>query len=159
MALSEAERTYQREWARKRRLDPEFRKKERENQKRYRDSPEGQVKIRERSKAWRERNPNKLHGYVLKRNFGLSVEAYHEMLEAQGGVCAICENIDATGRRLAVDHCHETGRIRGLLCTHCNTALGLVNDSVDTLRRMKEYLSQPTEPPKILEGRETRVQA
>ena len=72
-----------------------------------------------------------------------------EMLEKQGGVCAICggsEPKDAgTGhrRRFAVDHCHETGRVRGLLCVNCNSGIGKLKDSPDLLRRALDYLSQP----------------
>lgn len=59
------------------------------------------------------------------RAFGLTVEQYDEMLAAQDGVCAMCHEPCATGRRLAVDHDHQTGAVRGLLCGRCNTWLGI----------------------------------
>lgn len=83
----------------------------------------------------------KLAGYALKRRYGISVEEYATMLEAQGFKCGICsvEN-DPTGRNFAVDHCHATGKIRGLLCSNCNTALGSFKDSVDRLKSAIQYL-------------------
>lgn len=58
------------------------------------------------------------------KQFGLTVEQYDAMLERQGGVCGMCRQACATGRRLAVDHDHQTGRVRGLLCHRCNRGLG-----------------------------------
>jgi len=95
-------------------------------------------------KAWQERNRDKLKEYARKRHiengaadglrkYGLTVEAYNAMLAQQGGGCAICGGgPNSRGRRFAVDHCHGTGRVRGLLCSKCNTALGLLDD--DPLR-------------------------
>lgn len=71
--------------------------------------------------------------------FGLSQEDYRRILDAQGGVCALCGGTDPD-RRLAVDHCHETGRLRGLLCFACNTGLGKLGDTVAALERAIEYL-------------------
>lgn len=76
----------------------------------------------------------------LKRKFGLTVEQWDRMLEQQGGGCAICKGQPTTSHGFHVDHCHETGKIRGLLCHGCNTTLGAVKESVDTLKAMIEYL-------------------
>lgn len=62
----------------------------------------------------------------LKVKYGITVERYEFMLQAQGGVCKICNKKCRSGNRLAVDHCHETGRVRGLLCGVCNTRLGII---------------------------------
>jgi hypothetical protein len=62
--------------------------------------------------------------YNLKKAYGLSLTKYDELLEKQQGVCAVCERVCSTGRKLAVDHSHVTGKIRGLLCARCNLALG-----------------------------------
>lgn len=62
--------------------------------------------------------------YWLKSKYGLTEDDYSAMLEKQKGLCAICENPCATGRRLAVDHDHATGKVRGLLCLYCNRLLG-----------------------------------
>ncbi len=85
----------------------------------------------------------------LRYNFGIGIERYDDMLAAQSGVCAICGSTCSSGRNLAVDHCHETGRIRGLLCGNCNKALGLLGDDPDRLVRAVEYLKElgPIEAP------------
>lgn len=74
-----------------------------------------------------------------KKLYGISVEDYHHMLEQQGGKCAICAQPDE-GRALAVDHCHTTGRVRGLLCLACNTAIGKLRDDPELIRRAAEYI-------------------
>lgn len=74
------------------------------------------------------------------------------LLDAQGGVCAICGNDeDGTGQRqLSVDHGHETGAVRGLLCNRCNPMLGYARDSIAVLQAAIEYLgsgNQVLRPP------------
>lgn len=73
------------------------------------------------------------------REFGVSPEDYERLLEAQGGVCALCRK-PAKSIKLALDHCHETGAVRGILCTSCNTALGRLGDTADALRAVVAYL-------------------
>lgn len=82
--------------------------------------------------------------YRLKFKFGISIEQYNTKLDGQGFACAICEapELSVCNRRLAVDHCHKTGTIRSLLCTHCNTLLGLARDSPEFLERAAKYLRQ-----------------
>lgn len=77
----------------------------------------------ERNRLWLKKNPHKVREYELRNRYGITPEDYDRMLEEQGGVCAICEGACPTGRRLAVDHDHETGRVRGLLCVNCNQRL------------------------------------
>jgi len=60
-----------------------------------------------------------------------------------GHTCYICGREESENKRLAIDHCHETGDIRGLLCSKCNKALGLLGDDIDTLKRAIEYLADP----------------
>jgi hypothetical protein len=77
----------------------------------------------------------------LRHQYGITLAEYNDMLAAQGGGCAICgaeRSVD--GRTLAVDHCHATGRVRGLLCARCNYALGLIDDRPELLRRAAVYL-------------------
>lgn len=101
-------------------------------------------------KSWGERNPERLKAlhkkHNLKRKYGLSLERYEELNSEQGGVCAICKKKDSAGRRLAVDHSHITGQIRALLCGNCNAALGLVNDSTETLFSAIAYLKRFSTP-------------
>ncbi len=78
----------------------------------------------------------------LRREFGLSVDDYNLLLESQNGVCALCGKPDPDGKRLAVDHCHAEGHVRGLLCRTCNTALGLFEDNPDLLRKAAEYVER-----------------
>ncbi len=81
----------------------------------------------------------------LSTNFGISTEDFDEMLKMQGGKCPICGTEDAGGRwgQFHVDHDHDTGRIRGLLCSHCNTSLGLFNDNVEHMVKAITYLCKP----------------
>jgi hypothetical protein len=99
---------------------------------------------REAANAWNAANPEKramiARAGGLKRKFGLTVDDYDILLERQGGVCAICREVCPSGRRLAVDHKHETGVVRKLLCTPCNTALGSFKDSPDRLASALAYL-------------------
>lgn len=84
-------------------------------------------------------------GYELKRGFRMSSEEYVYLLSSQNGLCAICNQPELSIIRgklvsLAVDHCHTTGKIRGLLCTKCNRALGLFGDSIELLKKAIAYL-------------------
>lgn len=79
--------------------------------------------------------------YNLKTNFGLTPEKFVEMLAAQGGACAICKTGDPGSKgTFHVDHSHETGIVRGLLCSRCNLSLGLFKDDPLLLSRAIEYL-------------------
>lgn len=71
--------------------------------------------------------------------FGLTAAQYHEMLQQQGGRCAICNSNKSRGR-LAVDHCHQTGAVRGLLCHRCNLAIGKLGDNAASLQKAADYI-------------------
>lgn len=118
---------------------------------------------REKSRRWREANPDRqrafsrashekrklLPDYREKRNanamryaYGIEMAEYDAMLAAQGGVCAICKGPHrGVGKRLHVDHCHDTGKVRGLLCGNCNTFIGLAEHDPHRLRQAIAYLS------------------
>lgn len=77
----------------------------------------------------------------LLRQYGITLSEYDELLTQQGGVCAICGDSPAgSRRRFDVDHHHETGQIRGILCGRCNIALGGFRDSLDLLISASCYL-------------------
>lgn len=80
--------------------------------------------------------------YVLK-TYGLQGGEYDKLYEAQGGVCYICERATGKVRKLAVDHDHKTGYVRGLLCKPCNSILAHLRDSADAAVRIVNYLSCP----------------
>lgn len=76
---------------------------------------------------------------ALLSKYGLTIAEYDSLTLEQGGVCAICQQETAV---LAVDHCHATGRVRGLLCTPCNQGLGFFRDSPERLQRAINYLTK-----------------
>jgi hypothetical protein len=76
--------------------------------------------------------------YLLRR-YGITLEEYDRILALQNGVCAICEN-KPKGRFLCVDHCHRTGKIRGLLCSRCNAAIGSFEDNPKYTEAATVYL-------------------
>lgn len=81
--------------------------------------------------------------YLLRRRFGISVDDYDALLVTQGGACALCDSPTPGGRwtRFHVDHCHTTGRVRGLLCYRCNVALGALGDSPESILRAYNYVA------------------
>lgn len=98
-------------------------------------------------KNWRKianvRRANKQSIDSLFRLYGVTKEQYNEILERQNGKCAIClsessNQINMT--RLVLDHCHDTGKPRGLLCNRCNTGLGMFRDRVETVLKAVDYL-------------------
>lgn len=104
-----------------------------------------------RARAWcrdnRARHAATRHAREMRVTYGISAEHYEQLLVEQHGRCAICgqDEPSAHGRtgtpfRLAVDHDHQTGRVRGLLCQKCNRAIGLLNDDPDRLAAAIDYL-------------------
>lgn len=79
-------------------------------------------------------------GYFL-RLYGITIEEFHRLYEAQQGCCVICGiHAEESARTLSVDHSHVTGEVRGLLCQKCNGGIGLLQDSPEILRRALAYL-------------------
>ena len=94
------------------------------------------LEIIQSRREWRKRT-----GAHRRHAYGLSVEEFNSLVAAQNGRCAICDEVP-TGRGFHVDHCHLTGRIRGLLCRGCNLALGNIKDDPSRLHRAADYLSR-----------------
>jgi hypothetical protein len=93
----------------------------------------------------RAANPDYHKSVFLRRRYGIDIARYEEMLTEQGGVCAICSKPEGNEMRgkvlsLAVDHCHATGVVRALLCSACNTAIGLLNDDAALLAKAQAYV-------------------
>lgn len=97
----------------------------------------------EQNAEWRAANPERdrrnYRRRWLRKNYGLTLERYEELVAQQGGVCAICSQPPA-GRELDVDHCHKTGEVRALLCSRCNRVLGHAGDDPDLLQAIVDYL-------------------
>ena len=102
--------------------------------------------LREWHKQWKAENPIPDRAKFIKRVYGLDWETYTAMYEKQKGGCAICKTpiglYGAEGQApvLHVDHCHETEKVRGLLCRTCNVGLGHFKDNATVLRLAAEYL-------------------
>jgi hypothetical protein len=110
-----------------------------------------------RVKGWQERNPERLDAYraeyrnrparkramrdlYYRRNFGITADEVDALLAGQGGKCAICDGVSARAEGWHVDHNHETGQIRGVLCQRCNHGIGLLEEDPARLRAAADYL-------------------
>ena len=105
---------------------------------------ENRERKREASRAWYANNRDRFRDYDLKRKYGITGSEYHELLYAQDGRCAICRTDDPGARRFHVDHDHETDVVRGLLCSRCNTALGLLSEDTTVMAAAIAYLEEAT---------------
>jgi RNA polymerase subunit RPABC4/transcription elongation factor Spt4 len=88
-------------------------------------------KVRECNRQYAKRTKDQRRAYWLDKFYNLTPDDYDAMLEKQGGVCAVCKGGNDSNRwsRLVVDHDHENGKVRGLLCDTCNRAIGLMKDN------------------------------
>lgn len=126
---------------------PETRKRMRE----YRNDPKNKEKILEQTREYKKRNPDIARNGHLKRKYGITLECYNSMLKEQNNVCYICNKPETSKDRngntkpLAVDHCHATGEVRKLLCFACNSTLGKVNESIDILESLVDYIKEHKE--------------
>lgn len=78
--------------------------------------------------------------HIIKKRYGITREQYWEILHSQNGTCALCHKQCDTGKNLAVDHDHSSGKVRGLLCMRCNRAVGLLRDSAEAALNLYKYL-------------------
>jgi hypothetical protein len=104
------------------------------------------AQINERDKAHYQRTKDKHRDTWFKRKYDITLEVYNTLLTKQNHVCAIClkpeETKDKKGnfKKLAIDHNHQSGHVRGLLCQKCNQGIGLLGESVFILDSAKKYL-------------------
>lgn len=99
-------------------------------------------KIREWEERQKAKDPNWRLRKLLRQSYGISLEDYQAILERQHYCCAACGLPDGENGhlgRLFVDHCHETGKVRGLLCNSCNTALGLLREDPAIINGLLDY--------------------
>lgn len=95
--------------------------------------------------ARRKRTPEQKLKWLLKQEYGLTLEDYQRMMAAQDGRCAICRETPAPQKYKTgfhVDHCHTTGRIRGLLCHNCNVSIGHLKEDLVRIRALLAYLER-----------------
>lgn len=104
------------------------------------------------AKKWKLANPQKVRAQWIQQIYKLSWDTYEYLFYEQSGACAICSTplklhagIEHGVEVAVVDHNHTTGKVRGLLCTKCNTALGLLKDSPSILHRAQIYLETNNE--------------
>lgn len=114
---------------------------EHKNEKRANDKIWTRANLKKRSLSYRQSK--------LQSKFGITLEEYQTMWDAQGGVCAICGRpetiLDHRSKKirwLAVDHNHETGEVRGLLCSNCNKAVGLLHEDIEVIKNVVKYLER-----------------
>lgn len=118
-----------------------YRKKRKQTEAAYREKNRG--KIRKKSVAWRKNNPDYAKNQDLLRHYHITLDEYNKMFARQEGCCLACgKHQFALKRALHVDHDHETGKIRGLLCHGCNCALGFVNDNIAVLNGLITYIEE-----------------
>lgn len=115
----------------------------RKREDRINDAIKWKAKNPEKSKAiklkFKNNNPDYSRFLTLKRH-GLTTNQFDKMISSCNNSCEICKKIFKSKPDAKIDHCHTTGKVRGILCGHCNTALGLVNDNDKILLSMIDYL-------------------
>lgn len=147
--MSEARKQRNREkTAKYRRENPEKAKEiQRRSKDRIKDDPIRLSKLRAYQKTYREKNQKILSDKERERRFGITRQEYAELFHKQDGKCAICNSPETAKRlgkikALAVDHDHKTGRVRGLLCSDCNTGIGKLKDDPKVLQSAIRYLER-----------------
>lgn len=109
-------------------------------------------RVRENRRRWAERNRDAINaagreyyrrsGGHRRKTLGVTPEAFSSMLSEQGGACAVCRTGEPGKKGWAVDHCHDTGRVRGVLCNACNLSLGLLQDDPARIRAAADYVER-----------------
>jgi hypothetical protein len=97
-------------------------------------------KITKYKQQWRSENKEKVKWYHIKQTYGLTEKEYKQLLDDQGSSCKLCKKLFDITNIICVDHCHKTGKIRGLLHKKCNSIIGLADDSIELLELSIGYL-------------------
>lgn len=117
---------------------------------RIEDKPSYYKGRNEKTKSYRKQynskdeNKQRQRNLELIKNFNITLEEYDKLLKQQNGVCAICggKQNSIRNKNFAIDHCHTTGKIRGLLCDSCNRGIGLFKDNIELLNKSIKYLKK-----------------
>ncbi len=108
--------------------------------------------VRAKSREYDRKNRTKRRHSELKHKFGIGLSEYSKLLEEQNNSCAICSvHKDDLNKNLAVDHCHSTNKVRGLLCGPCNRAIGIFKDDPELCRKASQYLIESARK-ELIEG-------
>ena len=100
-------------------------------------------KIDQQAKDWYHNNKERYYGNTIKRKYGLTLNEYNALRLEQDYKCAICgDHEEVVGKKMYVDHNHDTGKIRKLLCTKCNVGIGMLKDSAEVLLKAAQYLQE-----------------
>ena len=101
-----------------------------------------------KARQWRKDNPENTERNLVRmrernkeRRYGITQEQFDQMLLDQNNRCKICDNDFKNSKDTHIDHCHNTNRVRGLLCNSCNMALGQFNDDIEFMNNAIKYLS------------------
>jgi len=123
----------------------------------YRAKAASKIAARASAKKWKENNPDKARNVWLNWKYGISINDYYQLLEKQGGCCAVCrcdKPLGLHGRSLkwwCVDHDHTTNQVRGLLCSPCNVLVGRMEQSgADVVVYARQYITNGGRGPVML---------
>jgi hypothetical protein len=130
-------------WSKNRSKDPEARKAYNAYMVEYRNRPEVRERMVQYLRKWNGSPEGRIRKKVYQLNkYGVTLDEYNLTLVKQGGVCAICKSTDAgRGRDWHTDHCHKTGKFRGLLCCSCNLGLGYFKDNPVFMSEAIKYIT------------------
>jgi transketolase len=137
--------------AKYRRENPEkWKEIDRRSKLKLRQNPEKNLQKLTYQQQYREENRKALSDKERQRRFGITPEGYSDLFKSQNGTCAICKQPETATRlgkvkALAVDHCHRSGVVRGLLCADCNTGIGKLKENKNILLSAIRYLDKHSE--------------
>ena len=126
---------HQAQWRRQYARDPD---KKLAANRAWKDANPGRMS--ELSRRWALANPRRRRNARLLRDYGMTLEEHEAMFAAQGELCAICGRDEPGGRGWHTDHDHGSGKVRGILCHHCNLGIGLAKEDPRVLEEMAAYL-------------------
>lgn len=112
------------------------------------DNPDLDKKIKKKARKKYKSNKNLIRSNKYKERYGITLDQYNKILEDQNYKCKICKTEDTGSKltsNLCVDHCHKTGKVRGILCNKCNSALGFFKDNKNIIKQALLYLGETHE--------------